>query len=40
VATRDALREGLADAGLEAPLRLTVRREGSRVSLVLKAPGA
>lgn len=40
VATRDALREGLADAGLEAPLRLTVRREGSRVSLVLRAPGA
>ena len=40
VATRDALREGLADAGLEAPLRLAVRREGSRVSLVLKAPGA
>ena len=40
VATRDALREGLADAGLEAPLRLTVRRDGSRVSLVLKAPGA
>jgi len=40
VATRDALREGLADAGLEAPLRLAVRREGSRVSLVLNAPGA
>jgi S1-C subfamily serine protease len=40
VVTRDALREGLADAGLEAPLRLTVRREGSRVSLVLRAPGA
>jgi S1-C subfamily serine protease len=40
VATRDALREGLADAGLEAPLRLTVRRGGSRVPLVLKAPGA
>jgi S1-C subfamily serine protease len=40
VVTRDALREGLADAGLEAPLRLTVRRDGSRVSLVLKAPGA
>jgi serine protease Do len=40
VATRDALREGLADAGLEAALRLTVRREGSRVSLILKAPGA
>jgi len=40
VATRDALREGLADAGLEAPLRLAVRRDGSSVSLVLKAPGA
>jgi len=40
VATRDALREGLADASLEAPLRLTVRRGGNRLSLVLKAPGA
>ena len=40
VATRDALREGLADAGLEAPLRLTVRRGGNRLPLVLKAPGA
>jgi len=40
VATRDALREGLADASLEAPLRLTVRRGGSRLSLILKAPGA
>jgi serine protease Do len=42
VVTRDALREALADAGLDAPLRLTVRRAGSadRVPLVLKAPGA
>jgi S1-C subfamily serine protease len=40
VATRDALREGLADAGLDAPLRLTVRRNGSRLPLVLRAPGA
>ena len=40
VVTRDALREALADAGLEAPLRLTVRRGGERLSLTLKAPGA
>jgi len=40
VVTRDALREALADAGLEAPLRLTVRRAGNRLALVLKAPGA
>jgi S1-C subfamily serine protease len=40
VATREALREALADAGLEAPLRLTVRRGGNRLALVLKAPGA
>ena len=42
VVTRDALREALADAGLETPLRLTVRRNGSgdRLPLVLKAPGA
>ena len=40
VVTREALREALADAGLEAPLRLTVRRGGERLSLVLKAPGA
>jgi len=39
VLTRDALREALADAGLEAPLRLTVRRAGNRLALVLKAPG-
>jgi S1-C subfamily serine protease len=35
VETRDALREALADAGLDAPLRLTVRRGGSRLSVVL-----
>jgi len=40
VVTRDALREALADAGLDAPLRLTVRRGGERLSLTLKAPGA
>jgi serine protease Do len=40
VVTRDALREGLADAGLEAPLRLTVRRGDRRLPLILKAPGA
>ncbi len=41
VVTREALREALADAGLEAPLRLTVRRaSGDRLSVVLKAPGA
>jgi len=41
VVTRDALRDALADAGLEAPLRLTVRRAGTaeRISLVLQAPG-
>ena len=40
VVTREAMREALADAGLEAPLRLIVRRGGNRLSLVLKAPGA
>jgi S1-C subfamily serine protease len=40
VATREAVRDALADAGLEAPLRLTVRRGGNRLALVLKAPGA
>ena len=40
VVTREALREALADAGLEAPLRLTVRRGGERLTLVLKVPGA
>jgi len=42
IVTRDAFREALADSGLEAPLRLTVRRpsNGDQLSLVLKAPGA
>jgi S1-C subfamily serine protease len=42
IVTRDAFREALADSGLEAPLRLTVRRpsNGDRLSLVLQAPGA
>jgi S1-C subfamily serine protease len=40
VVTREALREALADVGLEAPLRLTVRRGTNRIALVLKAPGA
>ena len=40
VVTRDALREALADSGLETPLRLTVRRGGDRLPLVLKVPGA
>ena len=37
--TREALREALADAGLEAPLRLTVRARGGEPALrvVLKA---
>ena len=42
VVTRDALREALADSGLETPLRLTVRRPANdeRLSLVLKVPGS
>ena len=40
VVTRDAMREALADASLEAPLRLTIRRGGSRLSVVLQAPGS
>lgn len=40
IVTREALREALADSGLETPLRLTVRRGGDRLPLVLKAPGA
>jgi serine protease Do len=38
VETRDALREALADASLESPLRLTIRREASRLSVVLRLP--
>jgi S1-C subfamily serine protease len=40
VATREAVRDALAEAGLEAPLRLTVRRGGNRLALVLKPPTA
>lgn len=36
--TREAMREALADASLEAPLRLSVRRGGSRLPVTLKAP--
>jgi serine protease Do len=36
VETRDALREALADTGLDSALRLTVRRGGSRLSVVLR----
>ena len=39
VTTREAVREALADASLEAPLRLTIGRGGSRLSIVLQAPG-
>ena len=39
VMTREAVREALADASLEAPLRMTIGRGGSRLSVVLKAPG-
>lgn len=38
VPTRDAAREALADLTFDAPLRLTVRRDGHRVSLTLIAP--
>jgi serine protease Do len=38
VLTRDALREALADASLEAPLRLTIRRGASRVPVTVRAP--
>jgi S1-C subfamily serine protease len=38
VLTREAMREALADASLEAPLRLTVRRGERRLSLTLAAP--
>jgi serine protease Do len=36
VETRDALREALADADLDSPLQLTIRRGGSRLSVVLR----
>ena len=38
VATRESLREAMADVSLEAPLRLTIRRGGSRLSVTLRAP--
>lgn len=40
VETREAMREALADAGLESPLRLTIRRGANRLFVVLKAPGS
>jgi serine protease Do len=39
VLTRDEVREALADATLEAPLRLTLGRGGNRLSVTLRAPG-
>ena len=39
VTTREAVREALADASLEAPLRITIGRGGIRLSVVLKLPG-
>ena len=38
VETREALREAMADASIEGPLRLTIRRGGSRLSMTLRAP--
>jgi serine protease Do len=38
VLTREAAREALADLTFDAPLRLTVRREGRQVSLTMVAP--
>jgi len=39
VTTREAVREALADASLESPLRITIGRGGIRLSVVLKLPG-
>jgi len=39
VLTRDEVREALADAGLEAPLRLTLGRGANRLSVTLRPPG-
>ena len=39
VLTRDEVREALADASLEAPLRLTVGRGANRLSVTLRPPG-
>jgi len=38
VETREALREAMADASIEGPLRLRIRRGGSRLSVTLGAP--
>ena len=38
VETREALREAMADASIEGPLRLTIRRGRSRLSVTLGAP--
>jgi S1-C subfamily serine protease len=38
VLTRDTARDALADVVLDQPLRLTVRREGERLRLVVPAP--
>ena len=39
VLTRDEVREALADASLEAPLRLTLGRGANRLSVTLRPPG-
>lgn len=39
VLTRDEVREALADAGLEAPLRLILGRGANRLSVTLRPPG-
>jgi len=39
VLTREEMREALADAGLEAPLRLTFARGSNRLSVTLRPPG-
>ena len=39
VLTRDEVREALADAGLEVPLRLTLGRGANRLSVTLRPPG-
>ncbi len=39
VLTRDEVREALADATLEAPLRLTLGRGANRLSVTLRPPG-
>jgi len=39
VLTREEMREALADASLEAPLRLTLGRGGNRLPVILRVPG-